>query len=195
MNEKTFDPNTINIKKLKKVMIEEELLNMASIGEYCGFSRERIRQIMKERGIEFKSLKAEVTLAIYQTDITLKDEEWKLIVSQDTAHGYYISNLGRVSRKLTKTKNGTTYTFKKLLNPSPDAKGRLRVNLTLNSLDDEGEIISKPCTKYVHTLVCETFNGMPNPETQKPRVEFEDKDYGNCNKDNVSWEKKPLETA
>ena len=183
MHTTTQSPRLKNMsqKEIETLMLKEKLLNMAKIGAYFDISRERVRQIFKEKGIDFKQFKKSITITIHQQNISLKGEVWKLIDFYETAHKYYVSNKGRVSRELNKTINGTTFVQKKLLNPSSGKCKRLRVNL---SLINPNSSKNKPRTVYVHSLVTKSFHGL----NEKSRgVKHNNKDVTDNNSTNVSW--------
>jgi hypothetical protein len=173
----------MNTAEIQALMIDNKLLNMAQIGRFLDISRERVRQIFNEKGVDFSDFKKSITITIKQKNISLPNENWVLIDFYDTAHNYYISNFGRVSRAINKTTNGTTFTQKKLLNPSSGKCNRLRVNLSLKSKNENDK--NSSITVYVHSLVAKALKGAPIDGSF--RVRHNDEDYSNNYEDNVLW--------
>lgn len=107
----------------------------------------------------------------------MEEEIWKNI--KDYEGFYQASNFGRI-RSIPHIANGG-YRSKiqrikgKVLNPTPNDKGYLRVFLSKNN---------KVKTKYVHILIAQTF--IPNLEN-KPQVNHIDCNKQNNRVDNLEW--------
>ncbi len=167
--------------EIKLFMVENNLLNMAQIGNKLGLSRERIRQIFKDKSINIFDLKKDVTIVLKKKDISLKNEEWKKVSSPQTAHNYYVSSLGRIARGIDKKINGVEFEQKKLLKPSIGKCGRLRINLSIVDGDT-----SKNVTNYLHILIATHFHDVD--KSKGFRVKHIDCDFNNNNFKNLKIE-------
>ena len=165
--------------EIKNFMVEHNLLNMAQIGNEVGLSRERIRQIFKDKNINIFDLKKDVTIVLKKKDITLKGEEWKKISNPQTSHNYYVSSLGRIARGIQKKINGVEFEQKKLLKPSIGNCGRLRINLSVLSEKNT----TKNITNYLHILIATHFHDVD--KSKNFRVKHGDCDFNNNKYENL----------
>ena len=112
-------------------------------------------------------------------DKSMTVKKWKLIDFVDTKYDYFVSEDGLVSRDVTRKKHGVEFTERKLLKPSANKMGHLRVNLTLESGEHK--------TFYLHQIVANQWKSKPDPNRRLKGVGFNDNDLSNCHKDNLYW--------
>ncbi len=176
---------TIDLETLEAIMIENELVTLKDVGDYCGCSRENVRQIFVKRQVDFIELKNKMKDEIYPNAYpknirNLAGEEWRKLDCFDTKFTYYVSNKGRVSKELTKTIHSRPHTYKQLLKLKSDDKGRVRAGISLSSSHK---------TFYVHILVASVFNA-DQKEDEHTTVGHDDNDLSNNCAENLVWRTK-----
>lgn len=162
---------------IERFMRDNELYTCAAIGEYVELSRERVRQIFKNRqDLDFKEMKRRVVKQKFKQTNLFK---WKLITFVKTKHPYYVSECGQVARDVTFKKHGVEMRKRKLLKPSANKSKHLRVNLTLENGEHK--------TFYLQQIVGHEFLPEPTGDKKVKGVTFKDGDLANCHKDNLEW--------
>ena len=127
----TINVNTASREDIQKFMIDNEIYTCAEFGRFVGLSRERIRQVFKEReNLDFKEMKRNAVKATYVVK-PIEKKRWKQITFVDTKYPYYVTRKGEVGRDVIRKPKGVEIIERKLLTPSKNDKGHLRVNLTL----------------------------------------------------------------
>jgi hypothetical protein len=174
-------------------MKKYRLLTLKDIGDFAGVTRQRIEFLMnKQRNedFDFKEFKQEVKHIVdpprIPADIRdLPDEEWAQIIEiegNEIDGEYYVSNKGRVCKKLNGETRNIKYTHRKLIMCKPDSNNRIRAGLKFTGIPKRGNF-------YVNTLVGMFFLENKDPEDLTV-VSHKDDDFSNNASDNLFWESK-----
>jgi hypothetical protein len=174
-------------------MKKYRLLTLKDIGDFAGVSRQRIEFLMnkqRNKDFNFKEFKQEVKNLIdpprIPADIRdLPDEVWKQITKIDGHEvdgEYFVSNKGRVCKKLNGETRDIKYTYRKLIMCKPDSNNRIRAGLKFKGIQKRGNF-------YVNTLVGMFFLENKDPE-ELTVVSHKDNDFSNNDVDNLFWESK-----
>lgn len=171
--------NSAPSSDVEKFLRQENLLTYADIGRHVNLSRERIRQIFSSRkDLDFKKIKSKIVKERYLNSRITK-HNWRKISFVDTKYDYYVSDTGMVSRDVKRKRHGVIFTERKLLKPSANKMGHMRVNLTLSTGQHK--------TFYLHQIVANQWLSKPNENRRLKGVGFHDGDLSNCKKENLYW--------
>ena len=110
--------NTASREEIQNFMIENGVYTCAEFGRIVGLSRERIRQVFKEReNLDFKEMKKAAVKATYVVK-PIEKKRWKQIDFVNTKYPYYVTKDGQVGRDVIRKPKGVELVERKLLTPS-----------------------------------------------------------------------------
>lgn len=179
LKEQKINLNIAAPQEIEKFLNEKQLLTYADIGRELGLSRERIRQIFTNRkDLNFKKIKSKIVKKKYHNN-AVQVKNWRLIQFVKTRYNYYVSDDGKISRDVVRKRHGVEFTERKLLRPSANKMGHLRVNLTLETGEHK--------TFYLHQIVANEWLPKPDKNRRLKGVGHHDGDLSNCKKSNLYW--------